>query len=90
MGAFILFLSGGKIASGPEWSGWAVAPMRLMALGMCLSAQGYTNPMDNGLPAWHGQPIYSRHSAREKNSGRKRASVLSIDFLGDVEEGGCF
>lgn len=64
--------------------------MRLMALGVCLSAQGCRDPMDNGLPDRHGQPIYSRHSAQEKNSGRKRVSVLSIDFLGDVGEGGCF
>lgn len=46
--------------------------------------------MDNGLPDRRGQPIYSRHSAREKNSGRKRVSVLSIDFLGDGGKGGCF
>lgn len=64
--------------------------MRLMAQGVCLFTQGCTDPMDNGLPDQHGQPIYSRHSAQEKNSGRKRVSVLSIDFLGDVGEGGCF
>lgn len=45
--------------------------------------------MDNGLPDRRGQPIYSKHSAQEKNSGCERASVLSIDFLGAAGEGGC-
>lgn len=66
-----------------------MAPVRLMALGVCLSGQGCIDSMDNGLPDRRGQPIYSRHSAQEKNSGCESAFVLSIDFLGAAGEGGC-